>query len=103
MTCPSDDLIVRLDPDLEEIIPFFLELRRQNIAEIVAAVNGEDFERVRWLGHNIKGAGGSYGFTRVSAIGLALERAARSADATAIRRLAEELAAYLDRVEIRFD
>lgn len=99
----ADDLVVRLDAELAELVPFFMELRRQNIAEIVSALEKADFERVRWLGHNIKGAGGSYGFDRVSALGLALERAAVARDGRKVGRLVAELTDYLERVQVRFD
>ncbi|RII27686.1 MAG: Hpt domain-containing protein [Geobacter sp.] len=96
----SDRIVVQVDAEIQEAIPFFLELRKKNIAEIMTALNDKDYDQVKRLGHNIKGSGGSYGFDEVSRIGLDLETAALEQNDNAMRNLTGELEDYLARVEI---
>jgi len=51
----------------------------------------------------MKGAGGSWGFQRITDVGAALEQAAKSIDADASRKWVSELSRYLDHVEIVYD
>ena len=96
-------IIVRADPEIADLIPGFLQNRREDVIAMLDALDRGDFETVESLGHGMKGAGGSYGFAAITDIGAALEQAAESADADASRKWAGELSTYLDRVEIISD
>ena len=104
---PDDDraekTIIRVDPDIAELIPGFLENRRKDIAAMLDAVQRGDFETVRILGHSMKGAGGGYGFDAITELGAALEQAAKQRNAVEIRNRVHELSCYLDRVEVISD
>lgn len=76
--------IVRVNEDLEDLIPGFFENRRKDI------------------GHGLKGVGGSYGFDMVSNLGRQMEQAARTKNAGEIRRLIAELKDYLAKVKVVF-
>ena len=93
-------ILVKVDPDLEDLIPGFLDNRRKDIAAIQEAVGRGDFETVRVLGHSMKGAGGGYGFDAITDLGAALEQAAKSKNTDAIRLSVGDLADYLGRVEV---
>ena len=99
----NERIVVRVDPDLEDLIPGFIENRRKDIAMILEALDNGDFELVRSLGHSMKGAGGGYGFDAISDMGAALETAAGSQDSEKIRRHTAQLSSYLDRVDIVFE
>ncbi len=108
MTAKADDnraekTIIRVDPDIAELIPGFLENRRKDIVAMLDAVQRGDFETVRLLGHSMKGAGGGYGFDAITEIGAALEQAAKQRNAAEIRNRVHELSRYLDRVEVISD
>src|SRR6266852_5369810 len=108
MTAKADDnraekTIIRVDPEIAELIPGFLENRRKDIAAMLDAVQRGDFETVRILGHSMKGAGGGYGFDVITEIGAALEQAAKQRNAAEIRDRVHELSRYLDRVEVISD
>lgn len=96
--------IAQVDPDLCDLIPGFLEHKRGDMRTILSGISGEhiDFEALSKIGHKLKGEGGSYGLDAISLYGAEIERAARSRDAEAIRRYANELAAYLDTVQIEY-
>ena len=96
----SNRIVVQIDAEIQEAIPFFLELRKKNIADIMTALKGKDFEQIKRLGHNIKGSGGSYGFDELSRIGRDLEKAALAQNENATRNLTVELEDYLANVEI---
>jgi PAS domain S-box-containing protein len=93
-------ILVRADPKFADLIPGFLEHRRQDVIAMRDALDRRDFETVKSLAHGMKGAGGNYGFQAISDIGAALEEAAKSADADASRTWVDELSRYLDRVEV---
>ena len=96
-------ILVKVDPDLADLIPGFLENRRKDITAMQAALEQGDFETVRVLGHSMKGAGGGYGFDAITDIGAALERAAKDRNRESIGKSLRDLSSYLDRVEVASD
>jgi signal transduction histidine kinase/DNA-binding response OmpR family regulator len=91
--------VVTIDAGLKEIIPWYLETRRTDLHASTTALAAGDYDRVRTLGHNLRGTGAGYGFPKLSEIGEAIESAAQKADAAAIETHLRELANYLDEVE----
>lgn len=96
----SQRVTVSIDPDLEELIPGFLENRRKDAATLVRAIQSRDVEIVRLLGHRMKGDGGGYGFQEISQIGAGLEQAAIKEDWITIAEKTDTLALFLDRVDV---
>lgn len=96
--------IVYVDPEIVDLIPGFLENRRKDIKAMDEALREGDLETIRVLGHSLKkGANGSYGFEAVTEIGKSLEESAKNNNAEGIQRSMQELAAYLDRVEVIYE
>ncbi|TDJ68612.1 MAG: Hpt domain-containing protein, partial [Proteobacteria bacterium] len=58
----GEKIIVNIDPDLEDLIPGFLNNRAHDVRAINDLLDAEDFGAIRLLGHSMKGAGGGYGF-----------------------------------------
>ncbi len=104
----TEKIIVRIDPDLEELIPEYLKNRRKDIETIIRLLKDGvfedffDFEDIRILGHSMKGSGGGYGFDRIGEIGKSIEDAAKTKDRETIKSCVDELSSYLNRVEICF-
>ena len=98
--CENDKIIVRVDLDLEELIPSYLEHRREDIKHITSALVSGDYPAIEGMGHNMKGSGGGYGFEAISRIGRKIELSAVKKNADAIRKSAADLADYLNRIEI---
>jgi PAS domain S-box-containing protein len=96
----QDTNLVRTNPTFADLIPGFLQNRRQDVSAMLDALDRGDFQTVENLGHSMKGAGGSYGFQRITDIGAALEQAARSVDNDESLKWVSELSRYLDRVEV---
>jgi HPt (histidine-containing phosphotransfer) domain-containing protein len=99
----AGNILVQIDPDLEELIPGYLENRRRDIQSIEEALKREDFETSQRLGHTMKGSGGGYGFDAISAIGMAIEEASKIRSRDKVRLAVLELTDYLDRVKVVYE
>ncbi|MBI2798760.1 MAG: Hpt domain-containing protein [Gammaproteobacteria bacterium] len=99
----SARIVVKIDPDIEDLIPGFLANRRRDVDSLKSLVANEDYAAVRVIGHSMKGAGGGYGFDVITEIGDTIESAALRVDGDAIMAAAAELADYLARVEPVYD
>ena len=100
----SDDKItVTVDADLEELIPGFLENRKTDIENLQNAVNDANFSTLQSIGHSLKGVGGGYGFQQLSEIGAGIETAAKEQNMETISGLVDEMAVYLDKVEVVYE
>ena len=105
MTEPSNGnglnkFTVYIDPDLEAIVPKFLENRRKDSAALTSAIQRNDLKTVRLLGHRMKGDGGGYGFNEISRIGDVLEQAALREDYAVMQQQAAALARFLAQVQV---
>jgi len=95
-----EKIVVRVDEDLLELVPGYLENQRRAVIKMDQALQDGDYEPIRVLGHGMKGAGAGYGFDAISDIGRRLEAAATARDNGEIAVLIKELAEYLARVEV---
>lgn len=96
----TDRITVRIDPELQDIVPGFLANRQKDLRALRDALAEHDFETIRILGHRMKGDGGGYGFSRISEIGGLMELAAARRDHPAIERHTSELEEFLARVTV---
>jgi CheY-like chemotaxis protein/HPt (histidine-containing phosphotransfer) domain-containing protein len=99
----KDTFVVHANPKFADLIPGFLQNRRQDVIAMLEALQRGDFHTVERLGHDMKGVGGSYGFPTITDIGSALEQSAQSSDTGTSRMWMGELSRYLDGVEIASD
>ncbi len=65
-----------LSPQIQARIPAYLARRRQEVEKIRSLLASGDFEKIRTLGHDLKGTGAGYGFPELSRVGRELEKAA---------------------------
>jgi HPt (histidine-containing phosphotransfer) domain-containing protein len=93
-------IVVKVDAELEDLVPGFLENRRGDVKKLTEALATGDFDTMRVLGHSMKGSGGGYGFDAITDYGRTIENAARAMDVVTIERTVLELADYLDRVDV---
>ena len=99
----DEEILVKVDPILAELVPEFLARCRQSVAELRGALEAGNLTVARQIGHSLFGTGGSYGFEGIGALGREIERAARKGDADALRSLAEQLGSHVARVRPVFD
>ena len=94
----ADD-VVGIDPDIQDLVPRFLDDQRQQASRILELVASGDFDSVSRIGHNMKGTGKGYGFDVISGLGHSMEQAAARSAAEEIEKLARELSGYLASVQ----
>ena len=99
----SGEIIAHVDPDLRDLIPGYLKNRNKDVATIKKALKAPDFDKIRELGHSMRGSGGGYGFMPISKIGEALETAAKENDSDQIKNCMAELSDFLKRVTLVYD
>jgi HPt (histidine-containing phosphotransfer) domain-containing protein len=103
-----------MDFEFDELKREFLAEARAKVDEISGALRQQDsaaFERMTYLAHQLKGAGGSYGFQKISTEAAALETtlermAADASDAggkssDAVGKLELHVRALSDEIEMR--
>lgn len=98
----SEIEVVEVEADLEDLMPLFMETRQKDLADLAAGLAAGNFTALRLTGHSMKGAGGSYGFDRVSEMGALIEEAALAGDAASIKVQMETLRGYLQRIQIKY-
>ncbi|MBF0110817.1 MAG: Hpt domain-containing protein [Magnetococcales bacterium] len=98
----KDKLVVKVDKDLEDITPGYLENRRKDLAALPLALAENQFEAIKMIGHRMKGSGAGYGFQAISDLGTRIERAANSQDQDEIRACVTQLEDYLSRIEVEY-
>jgi len=87
------------DSDVAELIPGYLRSRQVDLKALGEALNSHNYERVRIVGHNLKGSGGAFGFPEITAIGKLLEQSAADKAPERVREHIDALAALLLRVD----
>lgn len=100
---PPATIRVRPPAGIEEVIPLFLDITRKDLQNLCDALRAEDYTRIRFIGHDLKGSGGGYGFDEISTLGKSIEEAAKRSDGAEIGKHVSALADYLNRVEVVFD
>ena len=97
---PSDDRTSRArtptNQRLAERVPMFLQNCRQNVIAMQQALEWGDLQTVAFIGHGLHGAGGMFGFPKISEIGIALEDAAERNDLAASHAWVATLSNFLD-------
>lgn len=99
----EEKVIVRVDPDLMELMPNFMESRRSDVLLLSQELNSHNYDTIRVIGHRMKGYGSSYGFHLISEIGAAIETAAEEEQSEIIRSQIDILGKYIEAVEIVID
>lgn len=67
---------VNVDEDLRDYIPTFVNNRIKELQEAKSAMNKNDFDSIRKIGHTFKGCCASYGFSRLGELGKNMEELA---------------------------
>ncbi|RJQ56366.1 MAG: response regulator [Nitrospiraceae bacterium] len=98
----SEKMVATIEEELKDLIPEYMEERQNDINRMLKALETQDYEAVRILGHTLKGSGGGYGFGPITDIGLQIEEAARQGNRKDVGRWINELSYYIDNVEVLY-
>jgi histidine phosphotransfer protein HptB len=87
------------DPDFGEIVGIFVEELPRRVSALLEHLNKGEWEDLRRIAHQVKGAAGSYGFEAVSPVAAKVEAAVRNQEPEeAIRLAIAELSDVVARV-----
>ena len=95
-------LTVSIEKDLETLVNRFLARKREDLDRVRMALAARDYETIRRIGHDLKGAGEGFGFPELSAFGAALERAATARNETALKEQLAAVEQFLLRLRVTF-
>ncbi len=79
------------DPDMMELVEFFVQQMPSRVQALRASIDSGSIDELRTLAHQLKGAGGSYGFPGITESARRLEEDASGADIEAIKKSVDEL------------
>ena len=99
----KEKIVIQADPDTQDLVPGYLEKRQQDVAVLKDAMNKQNYESIQGLGHRMKGTGEAYGFLGITQAGAEIEGGAKSKNNALIEKGIENLADYLERVEVVYD
>ena len=95
-----DPIIIGVDEEIIDLLPAYIANRWKDIEIAGKALQDQDFEALRFLGHTMKGSGGSHGLDEVSRIGEGIEASAKEGDSAGIAQCLERLRDFLERVQV---
>jgi signal transduction histidine kinase/CheY-like chemotaxis protein/HPt (histidine-containing phosphotransfer) domain-containing protein len=93
---------VVVEEGMEDVVPAYLEKRKAEIAVYREHLAGENFDAIRALAHKTKGTGAGYGFPMLTELAGRLEKAAQERDGTTVRQTMDNLAGYLESIELEY-
>jgi HPt (histidine-containing phosphotransfer) domain-containing protein len=99
----DDAYKVKIAKDIADLIPVYLANRKKELEALRAALAAADFEKLRQLGHRMRGVGNSYGFERVTSLGKEIEEGARSGDKSSLEAHVAAYGDYLSKLQITYE
>ncbi|MBC7458692.1 MAG: Hpt domain-containing protein [Bdellovibrionaceae bacterium] len=93
---------ISVEQMLEDLIPNFLKNKRADLEILTQALREQDYEKVKKIGHNWKGACSSYGFIYLGEVGKQFEILAAHKDQEKLMTLITSLPKYLNNIKIDY-
>lgn len=97
---PITSELVEDDPSFADLVTEFVDGLDDRAKAIQEAIDTQAFDMVKSLSHQLKGAGGGYGYPALSQTAAQLEQRAHAEDDTQCRELLDELRSLLARIEV---
>lgn len=88
----EDAMEAQFREKMKDLVPRYLADIRQDVVLLEGLLEQGNLERIRSIGHVLKGTGSSFGFPELTYWGAALEESALQAD---LRKLREQIAAVV--------
>ncbi len=94
--------IVVADPYFADRIPVFLAATRESLATFRSAADAGEYDRIRALARSLRTSANDHGFEPLAQLANLLEQAARRFDRESSGRVVDEVADYLDHVQVTY-
>ncbi|MDD2806389.1 MAG: Hpt domain-containing protein [Elusimicrobiales bacterium] len=93
---------VKIDQDLAELVPVYLQSRRDEVPVIAGLLEKEDFAGLKAIAHRLHGSGGGFGLDFLTELGKRMEASAAVSDKAALAAQTAELKDFLENLEIEY-
>lgn len=97
-----DLIYVEIDEELEDIVPGFLENRRNDIVKLLSFYEERNYEELERIGHKVSGSAGGYGFHELGKIAKSIEVNAPKSNDDTLGQLISEFKSYVENLEIKY-
>ena len=97
-----EPFIVEIDNDLEDIVPGFLENRKNDVVDLQAFYEKREFKEIERIGHKVSGSSGGYGFHLLGKIAKEIELNAAEENEEKVSNLITDFIEYVEKVEVKF-
>lgn len=88
------------DPDFSELLEMFVETLGERRKSLATSYEIKDYEKLKSEAHQLKGAGGGYGFPELTTVSAQLEEACKSQNIDRIGETLNAALSYIDRVSL---
>jgi HPt (histidine-containing phosphotransfer) domain-containing protein len=88
------------DPDYRELLEQFALAMPERLSGLLEAHRSTAYDVLRSRAHQLKGAGGGFGFPRLSVLAAELEKACLSQDPLRIVAALEPVISYMNRITV---
>jgi HPt (histidine-containing phosphotransfer) domain-containing protein len=99
----DERIIIHVDADLKTLLPGFLKDWQEEVRTMRDALEKNNYEAIRKIGHDMKGIGGSCGLDEITDMGSSLAESAKAMDQELIHQNLDTLSGYLECVEIVYE
>lgn len=86
------------DPDFQEMLVEFIGGLASRQAELIRLFHEGDLDQVKQKAHQLKGAGGGYGFDGLTDAAASLEQACKAGDVDGVGQALDGLLNYVSRI-----
>ncbi len=93
---------IKVDADLKDLMPVYLQGRRDELPVIVLLLAKGDFAGLKAIGHKLHGSGGGFGLDFLTELGVRMEKSAAGCDKAQLAAQAAELKEFLETLEIEY-
>lgn len=93
---------IKIDIDLQDIVPGFLENRTKDLTELHKAIDESDLKTIEKIGHKVAGSSGGYGFDELGKMAKQLELKAMDGKFDECVQLITKMENHLKSIEVVF-
>ncbi len=95
--------IVTIDKDLADIVPGYLENRKNEVALFRECIAKKDFGQLLVLGHRLAGNAASYGFAPLTEQGRLIEKDAKAQTTEKMNEYVDFIESYLSNIDVKYE